>query len=113
MPDTFGGQKKLSDLLELELGAVVSCHVVAGNQMQAFAKGLTSPAPGRYVKVSMGPLEEFRKTDLARFVVYLFRFVRERLDGKQEGLRGRGCHDTWTAQGPGRLTAVSQGWGRS
>lgn len=33
-------------------------------------------------------MEEFSKTDLARLVVYIFRFVRGRLDKKQEGLRG-------------------------
>lgn len=55
MPDAFGGEKNnVSDLLELELGVVVSCRVVAGNHRQAFA-GLPSPTPGMYVKVSMEP----------------------------------------------------------
>jgi hypothetical protein len=36
---TCGDQKRGSDLLELELQMVVSCHVVAGNTTQVLWKG--------------------------------------------------------------------------
>lgn len=80
MPDAFGGEKKVSDLLELELGAVVSCHVVGGNHMQAFERGL-----GGYLSYPRGCMLRSawsrgrgQKTDLARL-------ERDRLD-RREGL---------------------------
>lgn len=38
MPGAQGGQKMMSDPLELELLMVVSCHVGAGNQTQVLCK---------------------------------------------------------------------------
>lgn len=72
MPDAFGSQKKVSDLPEVELGAVVSCRVVAGNQIQTLARGLTSPAPGMDLTVSMTPWRSSARLTWPDFVVYLY-----------------------------------------
>ena len=37
VPDACGGQKKVSDLLDLELQMIVSCHVGAGSRSSAGA----------------------------------------------------------------------------